>query len=49
MVDNNGKFEIKDNSGKILVKGELDKSKDALIWLRSAAKDRPITTIIIQR
>ena len=49
MVDNNGKFEIKDNSGKILAKGELDKTKDALIWLRSAIKEGLVTTIIIQR
>ena len=49
VVDNNGEFEIKDNDGKILIKGELDKNKDALIWLRSAVKEGPITTIIIQR
>ena len=48
MVENKGSYTIKDSSGKIIASDKIDKSKDALIWLRSSNKDM-VKSIIIQR
>lgn len=48
MVENSGSYTIKDSSGKVIDTAKIDRTKDALIWLRSTDKNM-IKSIIIQR
>lgn len=46
MVENTGSYIIKDSNGNEISKGNIEKNKNALIWVRSVSGSKPLVVVM---